>query len=486
MELGSPISDVELGTAGGSKAAIVNHHVDFSHANAGSGRDGYDAVELSPDPSENRDVKAIRRGSFSKLEEELGNTEDPLSKKDAKDDLHLGTFRGVILPCLQSNMLGAILFIRLPWIVAEVGILQATVIVFLSVISVLLTSTSLSAIVTNGKLSKTGSLYYVLRKNIGLELGGSVGVMYTCGKLLACAMYCLGAAEAFMLAIGQHGSFHWDTTTIAIAIATFLCFSTAVQRSNMLFDRVSNILLAIAGLGFLSFVVGGCAFAARDYYGDAHMQDRVDMNNIGSDPVNESRIDGAVNFYFLLGLYYPSVSGIMGASTWSGSLENPGRSIPKGTMLATLITFLVSIIIIYLFGYTVSNAELLENKLILASLAWPVSGLGYVCIVCALWGAASQSLHGVIRSISAIAADGAVPFFRYFNEPRVDAERLKARQVFFAWVLISIACLAKHLDHIAYITAIFYLVVYAALNAACFLHSVTKSPGFRPHFKYFR
>jgi amino acid transporter len=483
MELGSPVSDdEELGK--GSRTS--NHHVDFTHSSGPTAGVLSEGVELTSDPSDNRDVKAIRRGSFSKLEEELGNTEDPLSKKDAKEDLHLGTFRGVILPCLQSNMLGAILFIRLPWIVGEVGILQSTVIVFLSAISVLLTSTSLSAIVTNGKLSKTGSLYYVLRKNIGLELGGSVGVMYTIGKLLACAMYCLGAAEAFMLAIDQHGSFKWDTTAIAIAIATFICFSTALQQSNLWFDRSSNLLLGIAALGFLSFLVGGCAFAARDYYGDLHQRDRIDMDNIASDPQYDSHIDRSVNFYFLLGLYYPSVSGIMGASTWSGSLENPGRSIPKGTMLATLITFLVSIMIIYLFGYTVSNEELLENKLVLASLAWPVSGLGYFCIVCALWGAASQSLHGIIRSIGAIAKDGAVPFFYYFNEPRVDAARLKLRQIVVSWVLICIACLAQHLDHIAPITATFYLVVYAALNAACFLHSVTKSPGFRPHFKYFR
>jgi amino acid transporter len=463
----------------------MNHHVDFTHGADSDNKANEDIADI-PDNSDSRDVTAIRRGSFSKLEEELGNTEDPLSKKDAKEDLHLGTFRGVILPCLQSNMLGAILFIRLPWIVGEVGILQSTVIVFLSVVSVLLTSTSLSAIVTNGKLSKTGSLYYVLRKNIGLELGGSVGVMYTIGKLLACAMYCLGAAEAFMLAIGQHGSFKWETTAIAIAIATLMCFSTALQRSNLWFDRGSNILLFVAALGFISLVVGGCAFAARDYYGDLHQGDRIDMDNIGSDPQEDPRINGPVNFYFLLGLYYPSVSGIMGASTWTGSLENPGRSIPKGTMLATLITFFVSIVIIFLFGYTVNNEELLENKLVLASLSWPVSGLGYVCIVSALLGAASQSLHGVIRSIGAIAKDGAVPFFYYFNEPRIDAERLKVRQIVVSWVLISIACLAKHLDHIASIAAIFYLVVYASLNAACFLHSVTKSPAFRPHFKYFR
>lgn len=61
----------------------------------------------------------------------------------------LGLIKGVYLPTTQ-NILGVILFLRLPWIVANAGVILTTVIVLLCVGSTFLTSLSLSAIATNG------------------------------------------------------------------------------------------------------------------------------------------------------------------------------------------------------------------------------------------------------------------------------------------------------------------------------------------------
>jgi hypothetical protein len=146
----------------------------------------------------------------------------------------------------------------------------------------------------------------------------------------------------------------------------------------------------------------------------------------------------------------------------------------------------ISLVIIYLFGYTVSNSELAGNKLVLASLAWPVSGVGYVGIICAMVGAASQALHGFVRNLHAITADRSLPFLSFLDK-KVAGDRIAhLRMLVVMWLTASIPCLSGDLDYIVSIVAVLYLVVYGALNSACFMLSVTKSPNFRPHFKYYR
>lgn len=64
-----------------------------------------------------------------------------------------GTLWGVYMPCLQCT-LGIILFLRLPWITAQAGAVQATLIVTMCVAVAALTALSISAIFTNGALGQ--------------------------------------------------------------------------------------------------------------------------------------------------------------------------------------------------------------------------------------------------------------------------------------------------------------------------------------------
>lgn len=71
-----------------------------------------------------------------------------------------GTFVGVFVPVIQA-ILGIILFIRVPYILGNVGYWRFQIIIFICTLGTFLTTLSMSAIATNGKL-KSGGSYYML------------------------------------------------------------------------------------------------------------------------------------------------------------------------------------------------------------------------------------------------------------------------------------------------------------------------------------
>ena len=69
-----------------------------------------------------------------------------------------GTYKGVFFPVMQ-NILGVLLFIRVPEITGESGIRDSSLIVFVCVSTTFLTILSLSAIATNGKIKSGGIIF---------------------------------------------------------------------------------------------------------------------------------------------------------------------------------------------------------------------------------------------------------------------------------------------------------------------------------------
>lgn len=137
-----------------------------------------------------------RRANFGDLNDS-DEDDDPAGKKGKGTQ---GTIIGVFMPCLQS-ILGIILFLRLPSITGEAGLIQTYVIIFLCTSATCLTTLSMNAIATNGKMSKGGA-YYLLSRSLGPATGGALGLLFYFATTISGAMYILGSVEAFMVASG--------------------------------------------------------------------------------------------------------------------------------------------------------------------------------------------------------------------------------------------------------------------------------------------
>lgn len=91
----------------------------------------------------------------------------------------------------------------------------------------------------------------------------------------------------------------------------------------------------------------------------------------GNDPKDIERLDGSTynqvyadittSFTILIGIFFPSVTGIMAGSNRSGDLADAQKSIPIGTICAILTTSTVYLSTVILFAGTVDNL-LLRDK----------------------------------------------------------------------------------------------------------------------------
>lgn len=399
------------------------------------------------------------------------------SKDENKAEMKLGLFWGVYMPCVQ-NILGVILFLRLPWIVAQAGVWLTTVIVALCVGSTLLTAISLSAIATNGKIM-AGGPYYVISRNLGIEIGGAIGVIFYLGTTMAASMYTLGAVEAIQSGFGLVGVFSFDKQIESLILIFLL--ASIVHVGVKYVNASASVFLFVVILSIFSSILGSFLYLGKAWRGEVPSDARASMDNMFPDFEPDKETGITPTFFSLIALFYPSCTGIMAGSNRSGVLQNPGKDIPTGTIGAILTTTAIYYCVIWLMGNILTNEYLKDDKLAFAAIAWPPV-LVNIGIVLSSVGACLQSLTGAPRLLAAIANDGVIPFLDPFKCP---GDVNPTRAVWMTWFIASLPCLAGNLDFITPIVTMFFLMMYTTVNLATLTLCILKAPGFRPTFRYF-
>ncbi|XP_051557017.1 solute carrier family 12 member 7 isoform X2 [Myxocyprinus asiaticus] len=195
-------------------------------------------------------------------------------------------------------------------------------------------------------------------------------------------------------------------------------------------------------------------------------------------------------FTILVGIYFPSVTGIMAGSNRSGDLRDPQRSIPTGTILAIVTTSLIYISCVVLFGACIEGVVLrdkfggsVKNSLVVGTIAWPSKWVIVIGSFFSCCGAGLQSLTGAPRILQAIARDGIMPFLQVFGHSKANGEPTWA--LLLTAAICEIGILIASLDAVAPILSMFFLMCYLFVNLACAVQTLLRTPNWRPRFKFY-
>lgn len=379
----------------------------------------------------------------------------------SRDDARslFGTFGGVFTPCTLT-ILGVIMFLRYGQVVGQAGLWTTLAILAAAKIITLLTSLSLSAIATNTRV-KGGGAYYLISRSLGVEFGGAIGVVFFLAQAIAVAMYVIGCAEAF-LGTMDYQRVPVATVATVLNIAVFACVYVGAGWSI----RIQYFILGALGLALASFYLG--AADSFDW----------DLLRANSGPAYAPG-DSAVTMF---ALFFPAVTGIMAGANMSGDLEDPARSIPRGTLAAVAVTALVYLSQAVLLSGARPRLALLTDNLVVADIArWPA--LITLGVYAATLSSALGSMMGAPRILQAFARDNVFPVLRVFaaGSGRDDEPRLAIVTTF---VISQTAIFLADLDAIAPVITMAFLITYGLINLATFYEATARNPSYRPQFRF--
>ncbi|KAG9473739.1 hypothetical protein GDO78_004177 [Eleutherodactylus coqui] len=281
--------------------------------------------------------------------------------------------------------------------------------------------------------------------------------------------------------------------TVTTKLWALFCSSPFLNATCDLYFSLNNVT-EIQGIpGVASTLIQENVWS--NYLAKGVMVEKSGMVSVSSgDPVKLEQpyvfSDMTTYFTLLVGIYFPSVTGIMAGSNRSGDLRDAQKSIPIGTIMAIATTSFVYISSVILFGACIEGVvlrdkfgEAVNGNLVVGTLSWPspwVIVFGSFFSTC---GAGLQSLTGAPRLLQAISRDGIVPFLRVFGHGKANGEP--------TWALLLTACICEigiliaSLDEVAPILSMFFLMCYMFVNLACAVQTLLRTPNWRPRFRYY-
>jgi amino acid transporter len=369
------------------------------------------------------------------------------------------TFGGVFTPCTLT-ILGVIMFLRFGQVVGNAGIMHAIWIVLLAKLITTLTALSLSAIATNTRM-KGGGAYYLISRSLGLEFGGAIGVVFFLSQAVSVAMYVIGFTEALVQLLPVLGAQMRSVATL-VNLVVLLCVYVGAGWTI----RVQYVILGVLLVSICAFT-GGALRSWDPALFAANMA--------------PAYLEGA-GFWAMFALFFPAATGIMAGANMSGDLKDPGRSIPRGTLLAIAFTGLVYVGFAVLLGASVPRGLLHVDSTVVAKVSlWaPLIMAG---VFAATLSSALGSMMGAPRILQALARDRVLPVLRPFGKGSGAAGEPR-RATLLAFLIAEAGIMLGDLNAIAPVITMFFMITYGAINLATFFEAFSGNPSYRPTFRY--
>ncbi|XP_017477312.1 PREDICTED: solute carrier family 12 member 2-like isoform X2 [Rhagoletis zephyria] len=439
----------------------------------------------------------------------LSRNQDP-EAANMNGAFKFGWIKGVLIRCLL-NIWGVMLFLRLSWVVGQAGIIEGFILILTTTVVTCVTSLSMSAISTNGVI-KGGGTYYMISRSLGPEFGGSIGLIFSLANAVACAMYVVGFCESMLDLLNSFGLSIIDGGTQDVRIIGCITISLLliIVVVGMEWEAKAQIgLLIILLVAIGDFIIGsliGPKSELEKAEGFIGYNFTIFKENLFADYRKEEGVQH--DFFSVIAIFFPAATGILAGANISGDLKDPQKSIPKGTLIAILISTATYLLMVLICGATVARdangnvADLingsyaflnctpgecnygLQNSFQVIELVSAFGPLIYAGCFAAAISSALASLVSAPKVFQALCKDELYPKIVWFakgygknNEP--------VRGYVLTFIIAVAFILIGELNLIAPLISNFFLAAYTLINFSTFHASLAKPVGWRPTFKYY-
>ena len=174
------------------------------------------------------------------------------------------------------------------------------------------TGLSVSSIVTNIRIGHGGA-YSIITKSLGVEAGGAIGIPLYLAQAISVAFYIVGFGECWVYVLPEH-------SFLAVCLTAWVSILIVSYCSARLAFRIQYGILIAAAISLVSIFLGH-------------------STNFSTPTITMPVFSG--NFFRAFSVFFPAVTGFMAGLSMSGELSEPKKSIPRGTLCATIVSVIV-------------------------------------------------------------------------------------------------------------------------------------------------
>ena len=424
-----------------------------------------------------------------------------------------------------STILGAIMFLRFGFAVGNVGFLGTIAIILIGHAVTIPTAMAIAEIATNQKVEGGGE-YYIISRSFGLVIGSTIGIALYFSQAISVAFYIMAFAEAFgtlvtyilthfalpewaawllqqkqtigipallgltyiMLTKGADlgvKALYVVVATLAFSLIAFFIGTTDYSRT-VDFNPLATVATVIASEQPIEEIITPVDPASSTTPQPDSSQTTISPTPNSSNSEESNSPLAALGFFTVFAIIFPAFTGMTAGVGLSGDLEDPGKSIPLGTLAATIGGMVIYFFIAYKLAVSANPHDLADtSKLVMAQIAWQ----GWWIIPLGLAAATISSALGSImvapRTLQAISRDNIFPTPKA-NQWLSKGKGKNDEPYNASLVTVAIAAvfiMAGQIDSVAQIISMFFMVTYGSLCLISFFNHFAADPSYRPRFR---
>ncbi|MCO6499230.1 MAG: amino acid permease [Vicingus serpentipes] len=366
-----------------------------------------------------------------------------------------------------STILGAILFLRFGYAVAHVGLIGALGIIVIGHFVTIPTAMAVAEIATNQKV-EGGGAYYMISRSFGLNIGATIGITLFLSQAISVAFYVIAFVEAlvplfdWLKTMFYIHPFFLDKRVLGVIMMTLLTLLMLSKGANIGVKALYGVVFVLA-ISLAMFFMGESNAPNSNYF--------------------YKTIANSDDFFKVFTIIFPAFTGIAAGLGLSGDLKDPKKSIPRGTLWATIVGVIVYVAVAFKLFYSASTYELASDQMVMSKIAiWgPIIPIGLGC------AAISSALGSIMIAPRTLQALGVDNIFPGKLNGILSKGRKKDGEPFNALVITCIIgfvfIVMGDIDTVAGVISMFFMVTYGVICLISFLEQFAADPSYRPTFK---